>query len=92
MGATAPAGATEVSTCKSCGDPVERVEFRAALLKRRGEEMAADEILYCLECANELFRGRIAGPYRRKPRGPQTPRPGNPSPARENAVRALEER
>lgn len=80
-------------TCKSCGDSVESVEMRTALLKRQGEEIAEGESAYCMECANELFRGRIAGPKRSCPRGvTQTRRVGDPSPGRENSVRAMEER
>jgi hypothetical protein len=75
-------------SCKACGEI-----FGAAALARAfhvaamGEDVAADEMLYCLECADELFRGRIAISH---PSRASRAIGDDMSPSQENAIRRME--
>ena len=45
--------------CRACGDEVKDWYRPLWLRESRGVEPDREELLYCLECASELFRGEI---------------------------------
>jgi len=86
----------ERRTCKLCGDTF-HPEQRAKQLKEIGGRFREAELVYCLECANELFRGKIdVTPARVFPSGHGCPLEArgdaseDSGPWGENAIREME--
>lgn len=76
--------------CKSCGDSFD-LDGRLWRLERNGISPHKHEHLYCEECADELFRGRIKhGGANLHSAGRGRGIGEDPSPWQENAVRCLE--
>lgn len=80
--------------CQACGDPINDIESRAKQLKKDTDQLLIPgELQYCLECADEKFRGML---YRKRARlfssGHGCPlEPGDDaSPGGENAIRDME--
>jgi hypothetical protein len=75
--------------CKACGDRFDpSPEVRKAQIY--GSKPAIGELEYCLECADELFRGRLHLGYPIRSGGPRHGLPLDPSASQENAIRAME--
>jgi hypothetical protein len=77
--------------CKACGDPITDYARRASDFRKMGIQPSQSERSYCLECANELFRGWISNQPARLYSGGRD-RKREPDPSQKNAVRALEDR
>jgi hypothetical protein len=82
-----------VKRCKACGDPITRLDERVSDLKELSLPVHAGEGRYCLECADELFRGRLSKtPAKLFSSGAGCPLEPNDDagPWQENAIRDME--
>jgi hypothetical protein len=81
--------------CVACGDRTGRPSARLHHLEFRNREPHEDEMLYCEECADEKFRGRLSTePARLFSPGagsPLEPSDDDAGPWGENAIRSLED-
>lgn len=80
--------------CKACGDPFDGIDNRIADLQKIGQPIHKQEHLYCLECADEIFRGRLSiRPARLHSSGAGCPLEPNDDagPWGENAIRNMED-
>lgn len=76
--------------CKSCGDHFSW-KYRLELFEKRDQIPHMGEEVYCLECADELFRNTISI----RPAKLYSGGHGggcDPDPSQENAVRVLEDK
>jgi hypothetical protein len=82
------------STCKACGDGFDP-KSRHEKLSHIGKSVVQGELLFCLECANEIFRGVISNkPARLHSAGrgcPMEPNEDDSSPWQDNAIRDMEQ-
>lgn len=79
--------------CKACGDPIDPDATREKL-KKKGIQVRNNELLYCRECADELFRGKISirpANLRTGGRAIHDSWEENASPWQEIAIRDMEE-
>jgi hypothetical protein len=83
--------------CKSCGDGIADDESRYCIFSHLGIELQPGEMAYCLECADDLYRGKISVRRARLFSSSRSRhwhwRPGEESGnSGENAIRVMEDR